>query len=102
MLAAYEIQRGRGTDLAPAQLLWLATGAPAAALGMAAANVPPLMPGAPADLQIVLPERVPLLAERLETCRTPDERLGVMIALADERVTARVYISGEPVWPTAP
>lgn len=100
-LTAYHTQMLLGSEgmrLSPAQLLWLATGAGARALGLDG-EVGDLTPGKSADFVLVRPPAGSTLATVLEGCDSIEAALGALFTLAREESIAEVRVAGEVVWP---
>jgi guanine deaminase len=79
-------------------LLWLATGAGAAALGVAD-EVGDLSPGKSADFVLVRPPAGSTLKSVVEGSESLEEALGGVFTLAREDSIAEVRVAGEVVWP---
>ena len=99
-LMAYQVQmlRPDGVRLGPAELLWLATGAGAAALGLAD-EVGDFSVGKSADFVLVRPPAGSTLAAVLARAESVEEALGAVFTLAREESIAEVRVAGEVVWP---
>ena len=99
-LMAYEMQMlmHEGVRLGPAHLLWLATGAGAAGLGLAD-EVGDLEPGKSADFVVVRPPAGSTLEAVLGRSESIEEALGAVFTLAREESIAEVRVAGEVVWP---
>ena len=99
-LMAYEMQMlmPEGVQLGPAHLLWLATGAGAAGLGLAD-EVGDLKPGKSADFVVVRPPAGSTLEAVLGRSESIEEALGAVFTLAREESIAEVRVAGEVVWP---
>jgi guanine deaminase len=99
-LMAYQAQMllPSGVRLGPVELLWLATGAGAAALGLAD-EVGDLSPGKSADFVLVRPPAGSALAAVLGQSDSVEEALGAVFTLAREESIAEVRVAGEVVWP---
>jgi len=100
-LMAYSMQMllpGEGVRLGPAELLWLATGAGAAALGLAD-EVGDFSVGKSADFVVVRPPAGSTLAAVLDRSESMEEALGAVFTLAREESIAEVRVAGEVVWP---
>ena len=99
-LMAYEMQMlmPEGVQLGPAHLLWLATGAGAAGLGLAD-EVGDLEPGKSADFVVVRPPAGSTLEAVLGRSESIEEALGAVFTLAREESIAEVRVAGEVVWP---
>jgi guanine deaminase len=98
-LMAYESQMLSGPEgvrLNPAHLLWLGTGAGAAALGLAD-EVGDLSVGKSADFVLVRPPGGSTLAAVLERAESLDARLGAVFTLAREESIAEVRVAGRVV-----
>jgi guanine deaminase len=99
-LAAYELQRVAPDPvlLRPAELLYLATAAGAAALGVED-ETGDLRRGKSADFVLIRPPAGSTLAAVLERARSIEEVLGVLFTLAREDSISEVRVAGEVVWP---
>jgi guanine deaminase len=98
-LMAYQLQmlNPEGVGLSPQHLLWLATGAGAAALGLAD-EVGSLAQGTSADFVLVRPPGDSTLAAVLERCESIEESLGALFTLAQEESIAEVRVAGRVVF----
>ena len=99
-LAAYQAQMlaPRGIRLGPAHLLWLATAAGAAALGLGD-EVGDFTVGKSADFVLIRPEERSTLAAVLERSESLEGAIGAVFTLAREESIAEVRVAGEVVWP---
>jgi guanine deaminase len=100
-LNAYQMQMLTGPEgvrLSPAHLLWLATGAGAAALGLEH-EVGDLAPGKSADFVLVRPPEGSTLEAALKRRDSLDDVLGAVFTLAREESIAEVRVAGAVVWP---
>jgi len=100
-LMAYQVQMLTGSDgvrLDAARLLWLATAAGAAALGLSD-EVGDLSPGKSADFVLVRPPIGSTLASVLERRESVAEKLGPLFTLAREESIEQVRVAGKIVWP---
>ena len=97
-LMAYQVQRlsDSGIRLGPAELLWLATAAGAAALGLED-EVGDFAVGKSADFVLVRPPAGSTLAAVLERSESLDARLGALFTLAREESIAEVRVAGRVV-----
>ena len=97
-LMAYHVQMlsGSGVGLGPAELLWLATGAGAAALGLSD-EVGDLSVGKSADFVLVRAPEGSTLAAVLERSESVEETLGALFTLAREESIAEVRVAGRIV-----
>jgi guanine deaminase len=86
--------------LCPEHLLWLATGAGAAALGLSD-EVGDFTPGKSADFVLVRPPAGSTLAAVLERSESVEESLGVLFTLAQEESIAEVRVAGRVVFSRA-
>ena len=96
-LMAYHVQMLRSDDgvcLGPAHLLWLATGAGAAALGLAD-EIGDLGAGKSADLVLVRPPDGSTLQAVLDRCESVEQALGPLFTLAREDSIAEVRVAGQ-------
>jgi guanine deaminase len=98
-LMAYQMQmiRPDGQRLSPAQVLYLATGAGAAALGLED-EVGDLAPGKSADFTLVRPPDGSMLQAVLERTESLEASIGALFTLAREDSIAHVRVAGRPVW----
>ena len=95
-LMAYQVQMLAGSDglrLTPAHLLWLATGAGAAALGVSD-SVGDLSVGKSADFMLIRPPAGSTLEAVLERSESLEDALGVLFTLAHEESIAEVRVAG--------
>lgn len=100
-LVAYHVQMLAGSDgerLGPAELLWLATGAGAAALGVSE-ETGDLTPGKSADFVLVRPPAGSTLEAVLMHAESFEAALGALFTLAREDSIAEVRVRGKVVWP---
>lgn len=98
-LAAYQMQMLAGSDgvrLTPAQLLWLATGAGAAALGCSG-EFGDLSVGKSADFVLVRPPAGSTLAAVLDRSDSLEAMLGALFALAREESIVETRVGGRVV-----
>jgi len=98
MAAAYEVSRLRGHPVTPVQALWLATGGAAGALGLGD-RVGNLRSGLDADVVVLDPSPMPLLAWRAARAADLDEWLGAVQTLGDDRAIAAVFAAGRRLPP---
>ncbi|HUJ33698.1 MAG TPA: guanine deaminase [Solirubrobacteraceae bacterium] len=102
-LMAYQVQRLSGSGgmrLSPGQLLWLATGAGAAVLGLSD-EVGDLSVGKSADFVLVRAPAGSTLAAVLERADSIEAKLGALFTLAREESIAEVRVAGEVVFAAA-
>ena len=90
---AYKVGQLRGAALDPLRAFYLATlgGARALDLGDRIGN---LAPGKEADFLVLDLAATPLLARRMASARSLEERLFALTILADDRVVERTYLAG--------
>ena len=97
MLAAYYVgregQTKPGVSLSPQHLWWQHTAGAARALGLEG-TVGNLQPGCEADVIVLNPQAMPLLARKVANAATLDELLFALIVLGDDRVVERVVVAG--------
>jgi guanine deaminase len=89
--------RPDGQRLSPAQVLYLATGAGAAALGLED-EVGDLAPGKSADFTLVRPPEGSTLQAVLERTESLEASIGALFTLAREDSIAHVRVAGKSVW----
>ncbi len=98
MHEAYKVARLAGNDFDGLDAFYLATLGGARALGFAD-RIGSFAPGRDADFVVLDPRATPLLARRTGLARTLEERLFVLLTLADDRAVAQTYVLGEPALP---
>jgi guanine deaminase len=98
-LLTYQLQlvAPGGYRLAPAHLLWLATSAGAAALGLDE-EIGDLSPGKSADFVLIRPPTEGTLATVLGRVESSEQALGALFTLAREESVAEVRVAGERVF----
>jgi len=89
----YKVQQLLGTNLAPAELLHLATLAGAKALRLAD-KIGNFAPGKEADFAVLAPAATPLLARRNSLRDDALDRFFALTMLGDERAVAATYVMG--------
>jgi guanine deaminase len=92
---AYKVMQLRGQNLPALAAFDLMTRGNAAALGMEG-EIGSITPGAFADLVVLDARATPAMAHRMETARTLEEELFVLMTLGDDRAVRQTYIAGEP------
>jgi guanine deaminase len=99
-LSAYALQRVAAEPvlLRPGELLFLATAAGAAALGLEE-ETGDLSPGRSADFVLVRPAADGTLSVALDRAESMEETLGIVFTLARQDSIAEVRVGGEIVWP---
>ena len=96
MAAAYEIAQLRGQALHPAELIWLATGASAEALGLSD-KIGRLAPGFEADLVVLDLASTPAIAQASAHANDIWQAVFPTLMMGDDRATRQVYVAGTPV-----
>lgn len=96
MAAAYEIAQLRGQALHPAELIWLATGASAEALGLSD-KIGRLAPGLEADLVVLDLASTPAIAQASARANDIWQAVFPTLMMGDDRATRHVYVAGAPV-----
>ena len=96
MAAAYEIAQLRGQALHPAELIWLATGASAEALGLSD-KIGRLAPGFEADLLVLDLASTPAIAQASAHANDIWQAVFPTLMMGDDRATRQVYVAGAPV-----
>lgn len=95
MADAYRIAHLTGQHLTPLRAFYLATLAGAKMLHLAD-RIGSFAAGSEADFIVLNPAATPLLARRMEQCRSLGERLLLYMMLGDDRAIARTYVLGQP------
>ncbi len=93
MAAAYEIAQLRGIVLHPSELIWLATGASAAALGLGR-TIGRLAPGFEADLTVLDLASTPAIAQAAARAEDIWQAVFPTIMMGDDRAIAATYVAG--------
>jgi len=93
MNEAYKVCQLQGHYLQALSSFYLATLGGARVLGLED-KIGNFTPGKEADFIVLDLHATPLLARRLQQCRTLEERLFVLAMLGDDRVVARTYLAG--------
>jgi guanine deaminase len=96
MAAAYEIGQLRGNALHPSELIWLATGGSAGALGLGD-RIGRLAPGFEADLVALDLASTPAIAQCAARAADIWEALFPTIMMGDDRAIVQTYVAGRPV-----
>ncbi len=94
MNEAYKVCQLQGDYLDAFTSFYLATLGGAELLGLAD-KIGNFEPGKEADFIVLDLEASPLLARRLKSCRTIEERLFVLSILGDDRAVRRAYLAGD-------
>jgi guanine deaminase len=92
---AYKVMQLRGQNLPALAAFDLITRGNAAALSLQN-EIGTIMPGAFADLVVLNARATPAMAHRMETVRTLEEELFVLMTLGDDRAVQQTYIAGAP------
>jgi guanine deaminase len=92
---AYKVMQLRGQNLPALAAFDLMTRGNAAALGLDN-EIGAIAPGAFADLVVLDARATPAMAHRMETVRSLEEELFVLMTLGDDRAVRQTYIAGEP------
>ncbi len=95
----YKVAQLRGHRLTPWRSFYLATLGGARALGLDD-RIGSFAPGREADFVVLRMDSTPLIARRMQTARTPAERLFALMMLGDDREVGATYVMGERVWNT--
>ncbi|MBM3345258.1 MAG: guanine deaminase [Betaproteobacteria bacterium] len=93
MAEGYKVQQLLGTNLHPAELLYLATLAGAQALGLAH-RIGNFAPGKEADFAVLAPAATPQLARRTGLRENALDRFFALMMLGDKRAVAATYVMG--------
>ena len=93
MAASYEIAQLRGTALHPSELVWLATGASAEALGLGD-RIGRLAEGFEADLAVLDLASTPAIAQASARADDIWQALFPTIMMGDDRAVVDVYLQG--------
>ena len=95
----YKVAQMGGHRLTAWRGFYLATLGGAKALGLDD-RIGSFAPGREADFIVLRMDSTPLIARRMKTARTPDEKLFALMMLGDDREIGATYIMGECVWST--
>jgi guanine deaminase len=90
---AYKVMQLRGQNLPALAAFDLMTRGNAAALGLEN-EIGTITPGAFADLVVLDARSTPAMAHRMETVRTLEEELFVLMTMGDDRAVRQTYIAG--------
>ena len=90
---AYKVMQLRGQNLPTLAAFDLMTRGNAAALGLEN-EIGTITPGAFADLVVLDARSTPAMAHRMETVRTLEEELFVLMTMGDDRAVRQTYIAG--------
>lgn len=94
---AYKMAQLRGYPLSAREGFYLATLGSARALYLDDI-IGTFAPGMEADAILIDPHATPLLAKRMQSAQTLDERLFVLMTLGDDRVIRATYVAGKRVY----
>jgi len=94
MHEAYKVAQMGGRKFSALDAFYLATLGGARALGLDH-RIGSFAPGREADFIVLDPAATPLLERRMERARTLEEKLFVLMMLADDRAVAQTFILGE-------
>lgn len=97
LAAAYQVSQLKGYLLPPLRAFYLATLSGAQALGLDA-SIGNFLPGKDADFVVLDPAATPLLARRMATVDSLDEKLLLWLTLGDDRAVEATYVLGEAQW----
>jgi len=92
---AYKVMQLRGQNLPALAAFDLMTRGNAAALGLEN-EIGTITPGAFADLVVLDARSTPAMAHRMETVRSLEEELFVLMTMGDDRAVRQTYIAGRP------
>jgi guanine deaminase len=92
---AYKVMQLNGQNLPALAAFDLMTRGNAAALGLEN-EIGTITPGAYADLVALDARATPAMAHRMETARTLEEELFVLMTLGDDRAVRQTFIAGKP------
>jgi guanine deaminase len=96
MHEAYKVAQLRRDRLAPREAFYLATLGGARALGLDH-EIGSLQAGRDADLVVLDPQATPLLARRMASVESVDDRLFLWMMLGDDRAVHACYLAGKRV-----
>ncbi|NKB22748.1 MAG: guanine deaminase [Alphaproteobacteria bacterium] len=93
MGTGYQVARLAGADLTATQALYLATAGAAKALYLDD-KIGTLEPGTEADLAIIDLKSTPVIDYRMQSAKTIEEQLFVLMTMGDDRAIQATYIAG--------
>jgi len=97
LAAAYQVSHLNGYVLPALRAFYLSTLSGAVALGLEE-KIGNFLPGKEADFIVLDPQATPLIARRMASAASLEERLFLWLTLGDDRAVAATHVMGKAQW----